>query len=312
MGAQLVDLSHHNAEPNWAALGPGGTTGVILKASEGDSFVDPVFAPWRAAAHAAQLAVGAYHFTRLLNAKTEAAWFARCLGGRLLPGEFVALDLEVAATGVDPVAWVGQWIDALAALGIGVRVLYLNQSELAGHNWAPIVARGIGLWLADYDHNPATPGPHGAWPAVTLKQYTDAGSVPGETGAVDINALFGALTDLTGGIMATLGADDLRAIYETVWFGTAGADLVSNFRLGHGEWPNTILGALEGRVQNEILPPLLAPITAKLDALTEAVAQLAHALAALPAAQANMVCQGNPKAVLAVIGSAATAAAAAT
>lgn len=72
-------------------------------------------------------------------------------------------------------------------------------------------------------------------------------------------------------IMATLDADDLRNIYGAVWNGTAGAPLLRNYRLNNGEWPATTLGALEGRMQNEILPPLLQPIRDQLAALTQKV-----------------------------------------
>lgn len=228
MTTLLIDLSHHNNEPDWAALKAGGIAGVILKASEGTSFADPVFAAWRAAAHAAGLAVGLYGFADLGSAAAEAAWFARVIGS-LQPGEFVGLDEEVTRTGVDPVVWAGQWIDALVAAGIPVRLLYINKSFLAAHDWSPIVARGVLLWLADYDNSPTAAAPHGAWPTVTLKQYTDAGHVPGETGPVDVDALAGALTDLTGDDMPT--ADEIAA---AVWNYSLGA------KDGYGPGPASV------------------------------------------------------------------------
>lgn len=66
----------------------------------------------------------------------------------------------------------------------------------------------------------------------------------------------------TGGkdIMATLDADDLRNIANAVWHGTPGATLVHNYRLDRGEWPATILGALEARLRDEVLPVALAGV----------------------------------------------------
>jgi hypothetical protein len=65
-----------------------------------------------------------------------------------------------------------------------------------------------------------------------------------------------------------LSDDDLRKVYEAVWFGIAGARLIPNLRRDpngtQGEWPYTTLGAMDGRIQNEILPAALAPIIAAL------------------------------------------------
>lgn len=306
MTTLLIDLSHHNQVPNWAALKAGGIAGVILKASEGTSFADPVFPAWRAAAHAAGLAVGMYGFADLGSAAAEAAWFAKVVGG-LQPGEFVGLDEEVTKAGVDPVVWAAQWIDALHGLGIPVRLLYINKSFLAAHDWTPIVQRGVQLWLADYDGSPTATAPSGPWRQVELKQFTSAGTVPGETGTVDVDALWGALTDLTGGtnIMATLDAQDIVNIANAVWGGAPGANLVYNYRLGHGEWAGTTLGAIEGRMQNEILPPLLAPITSAIGTIAQQVTALAQQVTALQqavAAAPGMTCQGNPAAVALELG----------
>src|SRR5438270_692260 len=83
---------------------------VVLKATEGDTFVDPQFAASRAAAHAAGLVVGLYHFARAGDAGTEAAFFAGTVGA-LQAGEFAALDWEVPAA--DPVGWCTAWLGAV-------------------------------------------------------------------------------------------------------------------------------------------------------------------------------------------------------
>jgi hypothetical protein len=68
-----------------------------------------------------------------------------------------------------------------------------------------------------------------------------------------------------------LSDDDLRKVYQAVWFGIAGAQLIPNLRRDPtgkvGEWPFTTLGAMDGRIQNEILPAALQPIK---DALAKA------------------------------------------
>lgn len=57
----------------------------------------------------------------------------------------------------------------------------------------------------------------------------------------------------------------LKDVYNAVWNGGSGFPLIQNYRLGRGEWPSTIIGANEGRIQNEILPQALAGIKATVD-----------------------------------------------
>lgn len=57
-------------------------------------------------------------------------------------------------------------------------------------------------------------------------------------------------------------------IYNTVWNGAPGAPLLHNYRLGRGEWPSTTLGALEARIQNEILGPVTANLLGAIKAVS--------------------------------------------
>ena len=69
--------------------------------------------------------------------------------------------------------------------------------------------------------------------------------------------------------------EDIAAV---VWGGPGGT-MIHNYRLNRGEYPQTILGAFEGRMQNEILPVALAP-------LQSTVAGLVGALKAVTAGEA--------------------------
>jgi GH25 family lysozyme M1 (1,4-beta-N-acetylmuramidase) len=98
----------------------------------------------------------------------------------------------------DPVGWCAAWL-AAAADALGVQpLLYLDRSRLHGADWTPVVAAGSALWLACWDGDPG-PVDAGAWPGVTVKQYSDAGCVPGVDGPVDLDVLLG-------------GAEGLRAL----------------------------------------------------------------------------------------------------
>lgn len=189
-----TDLSHHQDSIDWPALAaalrsPDGAGFVIHKASEGDSYVDPQFAPRRDAAHGVGLAFGGYHFARLGSVSAEVNRFLSVFGAPR-PGELIALDLEVAVPGVDAVAWSGQWLDGVAQAVGFEPLIYLNRSELTGLAWGPVVARGAGLWLAAYDRSTAAVDP-GAFSVLAVKQYTDAGQVGGLGSAVDLDVFYG-------------------------------------------------------------------------------------------------------------------------
>ena len=70
-------------------------------------------------------------------------------------------------------------------------------------------------------------------------------------------------------------------IAAVVWGGPGGT-MIHNYRLGRGEYPQTVLGALEGRMQNEILPAVIAPLQQQIGGMSAKIDALATALAAKP------------------------------
>jgi lysozyme len=58
----VVDLSHHNSEVDLGQAKAGGIVGVILKATQGTGFVDPMYQENRAKAQPVGLLCGAYHY----------------------------------------------------------------------------------------------------------------------------------------------------------------------------------------------------------------------------------------------------------
>jgi lysozyme len=59
-----VDLSEHQTEFNFQSFKDGGSLGVILKASEGESLKDVKHPVFKEQALAAGLAVASYHYLR--------------------------------------------------------------------------------------------------------------------------------------------------------------------------------------------------------------------------------------------------------
>ena len=58
----VIDLSHWQTSVNFVSAKAAGITAVILKATQGSRWIDKTFTMRYAAAHAAGLLVGAYHF----------------------------------------------------------------------------------------------------------------------------------------------------------------------------------------------------------------------------------------------------------
>jgi hypothetical protein len=60
--------------------------------------------------------------------------------------------------------------------------------------------------------------------------------------------------------MAEITPENLRQIYEAVWFGAPGAPLIPNEAGGNGEWPYTTLGSLTARIARDVIGPQLASL----------------------------------------------------
>ncbi len=92
-----IDVSHHQAAIRWDAVAADGVSFAYVKASEGGDYRDPRFAENWAAASAAGLKLGAYHyFTFCRDAQSQAENFLATLSTAALPAPALppALDLE--------------------------------------------------------------------------------------------------------------------------------------------------------------------------------------------------------------------------
>jgi GH25 family lysozyme M1 (1,4-beta-N-acetylmuramidase) len=192
----LVDLSNNNADPiDWHALKRAGVFGALLKVSEGTTFVDDTFDRRAAAARAAGLHVGGYHFARPEgSAFTQAMLFAKHLGTVGRRDLHPALDLETNDGNLSPSVlfeWAhtfGQHVYSLT----GARCLwYTYPAFLAEQRWPHPLGNGAGLWIAAYGPNDGTD--HGLagfdlspWSRAVAHQFTSVGSIAGVNGHVDL------------------------------------------------------------------------------------------------------------------------------
>lgn len=179
----VIDLSHHNAEPDWEALKRGGILGVIMKASEGTSYVDPTFQPRKQNALAAGLAIASYHFFRG-NPDAEMAHYLSV--AKPVFGERVVIDHEAEAT-LDQLVQAVKYLRANRPdLQVAIYSGHLIKEQL-GSTKNEYLAVNTSLWIAHYTEQAQPSWPKGTWPAWSLWQYTDHASVAGCSAPVDGN-----------------------------------------------------------------------------------------------------------------------------
>jgi GH25 family lysozyme M1 (1,4-beta-N-acetylmuramidase) len=200
-----LDVSRWQNTINWAQVKAAGKQFVVMKATEGTGYVDPMYSTNRAGAMGVGIPMAAYHFaspdTSANEAVLEADHYVAVAGltaGNLLP----ALDLEQTG-GLTPAllqVWVRKWLDEVTAK-LGIRpMIYVSPnfwtSKMA--NNTSIAAAGYtSLWIANWGvTSPTVPAGNWNGNGYTFWQYTDCGHVAGiTTGCVDLDRYNGS--DLT-------------------------------------------------------------------------------------------------------------------
>ena len=173
----VVDLSHHNANVDFPTLRGAGVVGVLHKASQGASYVDPTYASRQPLARQAGLRWGAYHFGDGSDAPTQAAHFLATANAAA--GDLLVLDVEQntagssmslsqAETFVQTVFQrSGRWPGVYGSSYLKQLVATAAATSPLSHCW---------LWVATYANQPLSLAP--LWPNWTLWQYTDGASGP--------------------------------------------------------------------------------------------------------------------------------------
>lgn len=192
-GIAGVDLSKWQGDVDFAKIRASGTTYVFVKATQGATGVDPDYARNIAAARAAGLVAGSYHF--YVTADDAASQFANLAQHLdLKPGDLPpVIDIEVLSSSgslPDLAAQLQALLDDIERAWNVRPILY------SGENFANVDLKGFSrypLWLAEYTDAPAPKLPQD-WPAWTFWQYSQSGRVPGVDGAVDLDRFNGDQT----------------------------------------------------------------------------------------------------------------------
>ncbi len=191
-----IDVSHHQDVIDWAQVAASGIRFAFAKASEGRTFVDPMYATNKAAAESNGIAFSAYHFAkpddRPNDAILEADHFVDT--AQLVPGNLLPV-LDIESTGGLSQAEVTDWI--LTWLGrvterLGVRpMVYTSPAgweSRTGDTTAVADAGYSVLWIAHWDvAEPRLPANEWAGNGWTFWQYSNCGSIPGIEGCVDLD-----------------------------------------------------------------------------------------------------------------------------
>jgi lysozyme len=199
MSDGVIDLSHWQGPVDFAQAKSAGIAAVILKATQGTKWIDATFAQRYAAASAAGLLVGAYHFLDDSDPATQVENFLSVSEGCPV----LALDVERNEIGGS--VTVAQAAEAAARLAMATGrtpLVYINRfgPDQLGTGFPNGVLSRCPLWLPAYNSRPICPV---GWSKWVLWQYTDgaAGSsalpVPG-IGRCDRSRFAGTVAELAG------------------------------------------------------------------------------------------------------------------
>lgn len=187
-----IDVSNWQGRIDWPSVAGFGIAFAAAKATEGVGFVDPTFAANWAGMKANQIARIAYHFARPDNdgPEDEAEFFCNHVDAAgLEPGDILALDLE-DGTG-DLADWTARFVARVKERLGFYPIVYSSPAFIDEHGLRQRVDLGrVGLWLASWGV-PTPPQAPPPWDLVAFHQTSDAGQIPGVSGAVDLDVFNG-------------------------------------------------------------------------------------------------------------------------
>lgn len=193
-----IDISSNNdvqGAIDWAAVKAAGIDFAIIKITEGTSYINPYFAADCAAARANGILIAVLHFALMGRnaAADEAAHFAKTFKPYSQAYDVIILDAEEDPYGgsipADCGPWATTWLSAVNAEYGCKPLIYTNRDLIQNHGLSAVALGDNGLYLAaPGEVNPAAPSP---WQFIAIQQTAWSGSVPGITGAVDLDQFFG-------------------------------------------------------------------------------------------------------------------------
>jgi lysozyme len=183
MASPIIDLSHHNPDPDWGAIKAAGVMGVIHKATEGTGYADPDRKRRLSAAYRAGLLLATYHFMRPGNMAAQMDFYLNTID--VSPGERIVLDHEDSGVSLSDLKSAINYIwTKRPDLQITIYSGNLIKEQLG--NVSDDLLAKTSLWIAQYN-NSGPSWPKATWANWSLWQWTDKETVPGISAPVDGN-----------------------------------------------------------------------------------------------------------------------------
>lgn len=192
-----IDISHWQAGIDLSKID---CDFVIIKATEGKSYVDPNCDTFFQQALKLGKKLGVYHFANNSDntAEEEADWFiqnTRGYIGKAIP----VLDWEDDAK--KDVAWAKEWLDKVAEAYGCKPMIYMSESVVNSYDWSSVANADYGLWVAkykdnnaDYNYDMSNAGNKPEvkhWSFYAMWQWTSSGRLDGYDGNLDCNEFYG-------------------------------------------------------------------------------------------------------------------------
>jgi lysozyme len=192
---QGIDVSHAQQTVDWNAVRQAGKVFVFIKATDGITYTDPLFAANWSGAKAAGLLRGAYHFYETNDDPTaQAENFLNVV--KLEPGDLPpVVDIERTKGGESAgqiVKDLQTWLGVVEQATGRVPVIYTGPGY-----WDSLGTSAFGrypLWVAEYGvQSPKLPA---GWARWTFWQSSESGTAAGVAGPVDLDVFNGTLAEL--------------------------------------------------------------------------------------------------------------------
>ena len=192
-----IDVSKWQPSINWKTAKADGLAFVFIKATEGESEVDPKFKQYWAAATRTGWIKGGYHYYQPFHSpKKQARHFCNTIElkkGDLRP----VIDIEEF-----PGKRLGEYYQNLGIFleeveqCLGVKPIIYSSRNYYNAFLEGVLSEDYPLWIANYQQLPTTKGDNldREW---QFWQYSNRGKVRGVQGNVDLNVFNGSFTELS-------------------------------------------------------------------------------------------------------------------
>jgi lysozyme len=191
--AQGIDVSQDQGTVDWPSVQAAGIAFVFVKATDGETYVDPLFAQNWAGAKAAGLLRGAYHFFRAEDdPQAQAEFFWQTVGGVAELPMVVDVEESMSQSNAVVIANLTSFLNSLQGWTNQQPMIYTDSGFWNGLGTTAF--SNYPLWIAQY--GVAAPTLPAGWALWDFWQHSETGDVQGIQGSVDLNVFSGSLAAL--------------------------------------------------------------------------------------------------------------------